>query len=69
MDVLPGFWTGVNLVHMLQYWGTKTEYLQGPYFGQAAHFLKYHELRLPTAIDRYQKEVSSPILVSLLLDL
>jgi len=48
--------------------GTKESYLvdqwmlfqvsgQGPYFGQAAHFIKYHPLQLPTAIERYQKEV------------
>ncbi|KAI0648014.1 glutathione S-transferase [Trametes meyenii] len=30
---------------------------QGPYFGQAAHFLRYHPERIPSATERYQKEV------------
>ncbi|KAH9891656.1 glutathione S-transferase C-terminal-like protein [Cubamyces lactineus] len=30
---------------------------QGPYFGQAAHFLRYHHEHIPSAIERYQKEV------------
>ncbi|KAI0632131.1 glutathione S-transferase C-terminal-like protein [Trametes polyzona] len=30
---------------------------QGPYFGQAAHFLMYHPERIPSATERYQKEV------------
>ncbi|KAI0356332.1 glutathione S-transferase C-terminal-like protein [Trametes cingulata] len=29
---------------------------QGPYFGQAFWFLKYHPENLPSAIERYQKE-------------
>ena len=30
---------------------------QGPYFGQASWFLFYHEEKVPSAIDRYRKEV------------
>ncbi|CCM00296.1 uncharacterized protein FIBRA_02326 [Fibroporia radiculosa] len=30
---------------------------QGPYFGQAGWFLLYHHEKLPSAIERYQKEV------------
>ncbi|KAI0761930.1 glutathione S-transferase C-terminal-like protein [Trametes elegans] len=30
---------------------------QGPYFGQAAHFLFYHPERIPSAVERYQKEI------------
>ncbi|KAI0670748.1 glutathione S-transferase [Trametes maxima] len=30
---------------------------QGPYFGQAAHFVRYHPERIPSATERYQKEV------------
>ncbi|KAI0635306.1 glutathione S-transferase C-terminal-like protein [Trametes polyzona] len=30
---------------------------QGPYFGQAVWFLKYHSERIPSAIERYQKEI------------
>ncbi|KAI0829863.1 glutathione S-transferase C-terminal-like protein [Trametes gibbosa] len=29
---------------------------QGPYFGQAFWFLKYHQEKIPSAIERYQKE-------------
>ncbi|KAI0793539.1 glutathione S-transferase C-terminal-like protein [Fomes fomentarius] len=29
---------------------------QGPYFGQAVWFMKYHAEKLPSAIERYQKE-------------
>ncbi|KAL1942639.1 hypothetical protein VTO73DRAFT_4879 [Trametes versicolor] len=30
---------------------------QGPYFGQAVWFMRYHHERLPSAIERYQKEI------------
>ncbi|EIW55460.1 glutathione S-transferase C-terminal-like protein [Trametes versicolor FP-101664 SS1] len=30
---------------------------QGPYFGQAVWFMKYHQEKLPSAIERYQKEI------------
>ncbi|KAI0360536.1 glutathione S-transferase C-terminal-like protein [Trametes cingulata] len=30
---------------------------QGPYFGQAIWFLRYHPERIPSAIERYQKEI------------
>ncbi|KAI0372096.1 glutathione S-transferase C-terminal-like protein [Pilatotrama ljubarskyi] len=30
---------------------------QGPYFGQAMWFLRYHHERVPSAIERYQKEI------------
>ncbi|KAI0360535.1 glutathione S-transferase C-terminal-like protein [Trametes cingulata] len=30
---------------------------QGPYFGQAMWFLRYHPERIPSAIERYQKEI------------
>ncbi|KAI9059894.1 glutathione transferase Ure2p class [Trametes sanguinea] len=29
---------------------------QGPYFGQAIWFMRYHDEKLPSAIERYQKE-------------
>ena len=28
-----------------------------PYYGQAAHFLRYHSEHIPSAIERYQKEI------------
>lgn len=28
-----------------------------PYFGQAVWFMKYHQEKLPSAIERYQKEI------------
>jgi len=31
---------------------------QGPYFGQAAWFKKFHHEQLPSAIERYSKEVN-----------
>ncbi|KAI0746935.1 glutathione S-transferase C-terminal-like protein [Daedaleopsis nitida] len=30
---------------------------QGPYFGQAVWFMKYHPDRLPSAVERYHKEI------------
>ncbi|EKM48891.1 uncharacterized protein PHACADRAFT_214611 [Phanerochaete carnosa HHB-10118-sp] len=30
---------------------------QGPYFGQAAHFMRYHSEQLPSAQERYNNEV------------
>lgn len=30
---------------------------QGPYFGQAAWFAMWHPEKLPSAIERYRKEV------------
>jgi len=30
---------------------------QGPYFGQAGWFMYYHEEKIPSAIERYQKEI------------
>ncbi|OJT02793.1 Glutathione S-transferase 1 [Trametes pubescens] len=30
---------------------------QGPYFGQAVWFMKYHQEKIPSAIERYQKEI------------
>ncbi|KAI0771071.1 glutathione S-transferase C-terminal-like protein [Trametes elegans] len=30
---------------------------QGPYFGQAVWFLRYHPERVPSAVERYQKEI------------
>ncbi len=30
---------------------------QGPYFGQAAWFANYHHEKIPSAIERYQKEI------------
>ncbi|KAH9896992.1 glutathione S-transferase C-terminal-like protein [Cubamyces lactineus] len=34
-----------------------TFYLSRPYFGQAAHFMRYHPKKIPSAIERYQKEI------------
>ncbi|KAK1772086.1 glutathione S-transferase [Phialemonium atrogriseum] len=31
---------------------------QGPYFGQAAWFIRYHPEQLPSAVERYAKEVN-----------
>ena len=28
-----------------------------PYFGQAGHFMRYHPEKIPSAIERYQKEI------------
>lgn len=33
------------------FWGCR------PYFGQAVWFMKYHQEKLPSAIERYQKEI------------
>ncbi|KAH9852463.1 glutathione S-transferase C-terminal-like protein [Lenzites betulinus] len=30
---------------------------QGPYFGQAVWFLNYHSEKIPSAVERYQKEI------------
>ncbi|KAH9931778.1 glutathione S-transferase C-terminal-like protein [Amylocystis lapponica] len=30
---------------------------QGPYFGQAAWFIRFHPEKIPSAIERYQKEI------------
>lgn len=30
---------------------------QGPYFGQATWFSRYHPEKLPSAVERYQKEI------------
>jgi len=30
---------------------------QGPYFGQAAWFLSYHQEKIPSAVERYQNEI------------
>ncbi|KAI1327099.1 thioredoxin-like protein [Xylariaceae sp. FL0255] len=30
---------------------------QGPYYGQAVHFVAIHQLKLPTAVERYMNEV------------
>ncbi|KAI0336813.1 glutathione S-transferase C-terminal-like protein [Cubamyces sp. BRFM 1775] len=30
---------------------------QGPYFGQAVWFMRYHPEKIPSAIERYQKEI------------
>ncbi|KAI0372095.1 glutathione S-transferase C-terminal-like protein [Pilatotrama ljubarskyi] len=30
---------------------------QGPYFGQAFWFMRYHPERIPSAVERYQKEI------------
>ncbi|OJT02810.1 Glutathione S-transferase 1 [Trametes pubescens] len=30
---------------------------QGPYFGQAVWFMKYHQEKIPSAVERYQKEI------------
>ena len=32
-------------------------YTRSPYFGQAIWFMKYHPERVPSAVERYQKEV------------
>jgi len=32
--------------------------LKGPYFGQAAWFNNFHPEKVPSAVERYQKEVS-----------
>lgn len=36
---------------------------QGPYFGQWAHFLRFHPEKLPSAIERYAKETERVISV------
>ena len=36
---------------------------QGPYFGQAVWFLKYHHEKLPSAIERYQNEIKRVTMV------
>lgn len=36
---------------------------QGPYFGQASWFLRYHHEKLPSAVERYQKEIKRVTMV------
>ncbi|CCM01923.1 uncharacterized protein FIBRA_03996 [Fibroporia radiculosa] len=48
--------TPEDKVHQLQ-WLFFQSSGQGPYFGQQFHFNRYHPVKLPTAIERYQKEI------------
>lgn len=41
-------------------WTEPTIVIQGPYFGQAVHFERYHPVKVPTAVERYRKEVRPP---------
>ncbi|KZT23337.1 glutathione S-transferase [Neolentinus lepideus HHB14362 ss-1] len=36
---------------------------QGPYYGQATHFISHHPVRVPTAVERYQDETKRVISV------
>jgi len=48
---------GTKESYLLDQWMTFQVSGQGPYFGQAAWFKRFHHEKLPSAIDRYQKEV------------
>ncbi|KAI0633643.1 glutathione S-transferase C-terminal-like protein [Trametes polyzona] len=48
--------TGDNEKYTLLQWLFFQASGQGPYFGQAFWFLKYHQEKVPSAIERYQKE-------------
>jgi len=51
------FPTGSNESYLIDQWMTFQVSGQGPYYGQAIHFLRRHPVQVPTAIERYQKEV------------
>ena len=36
---------------------------QGPYYGQGAWFMRFHHEKLPSAIERYQKEIERIVMV------
>jgi len=51
------FPSGTAESYLVDQWMTFQVSGQGPYFGQAGHFIRYHPIKVPTAIERYQKEV------------
>jgi len=51
------FGSGTKESYLLDQWMTFQVSGQGPYFGQVAHFARFHPVKLPTAIERYQKEI------------
>jgi len=48
---------GTDESYSIDQWITFQASGQGPYFGEAAYYMMYHSIKLPTAIDRYQKEI------------
>lgn len=58
MVILPVFWPRVSHA-FLRYLDIRLtlDFGNRPYFGQAAWFLNYHPEKLPSAIERYQKEI------------
>lgn len=51
------FEPGTNDYYLAKQWLFFQMSGQGPYFGQAAWFKKYHHEKLPSAIERYENEV------------
>jgi len=48
---------GTDEYYLVQQWVAFQISGQGPYFGQAAWFANFHPEKIPSAIDRYQKEI------------
>lgn len=59
MVILPGFRTRVSKIGPMTWLAsTETDFeVYSPYFGQAGWFMYYHEEKIPSAIERYQKEI------------
>lgn len=53
-----GFPTGSNESYLAKQWLFFQVSGQGPYYGQAAWFIKFHHEKLPSAIERYVKEIN-----------
>lgn len=51
------FESGTQASHLANQWLFYQVSGQGPYYGQAAWFQNFHAEKLPSAIERYQKEV------------
>ena len=54
MAFLPSFGTRVSIVHFT--FTSELTPLRRPYFGQAGWFRNHHPEKLPSAIERYEKE-------------
>ena len=58
MALFPVFWTGVRRAFPIITISCPLTYPRlSPYFGQAGWFTYYHPEKLPSAIERYRKEI------------